>query len=179
MRLRSGSSTPEGRVPEQERVQVICDWGDCHNLSEVRTFLGTVGVMRIFIKNFACRAHYLVKLTRKEVPFQWGEDQHAAQEALKQAIIDSPAICTIDYNSDAAVILSVDTSSIAIGHILSQCDPKNPKVRYYSRFGSIILNEREAQFSQPKLELYGVYRVLKAWKLYLIGVRNLVIEVDA
>jgi len=44
---------------------------------------------------------------------------------------------------------------------------------------SITLNEREAQFSQPKLELYGLFRTLRALKLYLIGVRNLVVEVDA
>ncbi len=32
---------------------------------------------------------------------------------------------------------------------------------------------------QPKLELYGLYRALQALKVYLIGVRNLIIEVDA
>ena len=47
------------------------------------------------------------------------------------------------------------------------------------RFGSITLNERECCFLQPKLELYGLYRALRSLKLYLIGVRNLVIEVDA
>ena len=51
--------------------------------------------------------------------------------------------------------------------------------RYYARFGSITLNDREARFSQPKLELYGLYRTLRSQKLYLIGIRNLVIEVDA
>ena len=44
---------------------------------------------------------------------------------------------------------------------------------------SINLNDRESRFSQPKLELYGLFRSLRALKLYLIGVRNLVIEVDA
>jgi hypothetical protein len=38
-------------------------------LSEVHAFLGTVGVMRIFIRNFAHRVHHLVKLTRKDVDF--------------------------------------------------------------------------------------------------------------
>jgi hypothetical protein len=32
---------------------------------------------------------------------------------------------------------------------------------------------------QPKLELYGLYRALGALRLYLIGVRNLIVEVDA
>ena len=39
---------------------------------------------------------------------------------LKQAIVDSPALCPIDYASSLPVILAVDTSSIAVGYILMQ-----------------------------------------------------------
>src|SRR5271155_2994337 len=56
---------------------------------------------------------------------------------------------------------------------------RNPKLRYHPRFGSITLNERECRFSQPKLELYGLYQALRQLNLYLIGVRNLIVEVDA
>ncbi|KAF8233190.1 hypothetical protein L208DRAFT_1557887 [Tricholoma matsutake] len=42
-----------------------------------------------------------------------------------------------------------------------------------------MLNDHESQFSQAKLELYGLYRALGALQLYLIGVRNLIIEVNA
>lgn len=41
------------------------------------------------------------------------------------------------------------------------------------------MNEREARYSQPKLELYGLFRALRAYRLYLIGARNLRVEVDA
>src|SRR5271155_2576762 len=98
---------------------------------------------------------------------------------LKKALLTSPSLRPIDYESNSPVILSVDTSQIAVGYILSQCDPDNPKLRYHARFGSITLNERECRFSQPKLELYGLYRALRQLKLYLIGVRNLIVEVDA
>ena len=79
---------------------------------------------------------------------------------------------------DTPVILAVDTLHIAIGYILSQCSTDNPKLQYHSRFGSITLNECECRFSQPKLELYGLYHTLQTLKLYLIGVRNLVIKVN-
>jgi len=138
-----------------------------------------MGVCRLFIKNFAKRAHHLVKLTRKGVEWEFGQNQLDAMEDLKQALLKSPALRPIDYKSEAPVILSVDTSHIAVGFILSQCEPNNPKLRYHSRFGSITLNERESRFSQPKLELYGLFRALSSLKLYLIGVRNLIIEVDA
>ena len=97
---------------------------------------------------------------------------------LKEALLTSPALRPIDYDSNAPVILSVDTSSIAVGYLLAQCDVKNPRLRYYAKF-SITLNKREARFSQPKLEIYGLYRTLRALRYLLIGMRNLVIEVDA
>ena len=98
---------------------------------------------------------------------------------LKEALLTSPALRLIDYDSNAPVILSVDTSSIAVGYLLAQCDVKNPRLQYYAKFGSITLNEREARFSQPKLEIYGLYRTLRALRYLLIGMHNLVIEVDA
>ena len=42
----------------------------------------------------------------------------------------------------------------------------------------VTLNDRESRFSQPKLELYGLFRALWSLKMYLIGVRNLIVEVD-
>ena len=171
--------TINGRLPDNSRIAKVANWGPCDNLSDVRAFLGTVGVARIFIKNFAHRAHALTILTRKDYPFVFGPEQIAAQEDLKQALIDSPALRPIDYTSSSPVILAVDTSHIAVGYQLCQCDPDDPKKRYYSRFGSITLNDRERRFSQPKLELYGLYRAFGAMRMYLIGVRNLIVEVDA
>src|SRR5713226_10336877 len=47
------------------------------------------------------------------------------------------------------------------------------------RFLKTAINNREARFSQPKLEFYGLFRTLRTLKLHLIGVRNLIVEVDA
>ncbi len=164
--------TYEGRLPDLSRVAAISNWGPCKDLSDVRSFLGTIGVCRLFIRNFAHRAHHLVKLTRKGIDFEWTQDQISAQDDLKKALLKSPALRPIDYSSAAPVIVSVDTSHIAVGHILSQCDPENPRIRYHARFGSITLNEREARYSQPKLELYGLFRAMRALKLYIIGIRK-------
>ena len=100
-------------------------------------------------------------------------------EELKQALINSPALCPINYKSPALVILAVDTSYIAVGTQLCQCDKQNPKLCYYNCFESITLQDQESRFSQPKLEIYRLYRALRKLRLYLIGVRNFIIEVDA
>jgi hypothetical protein len=171
--------TPLGRLPDPSRVDKIAKWGPCKDLSEVQAFLGTVGVCRIFIANFAKWANALVNLTHKEVPFEFGPTQVAAQADLKEALLNLPALRPIDYNSDSPVILAVDTSHIAVGFYLCQADLNLPKKCYFARFGSLPLNDRERCFSQPKLELYGLYRALQAYKMFLVGIRNLIVKVDA
>ena len=76
-------------------------------------------------------------------------------------VIKSPALKPLDYKSESPVILAVDTSYIAVGYFLCQCMEEDERQQNYSHFGSIILNEQEARFSQPKLEIYGLYRALK------------------
>jgi hypothetical protein len=105
-----------------------------------------------------------VHLTHKGTPFEFGPVQVVVQEDLKQALLESPALCLIDYASDSPVILAVDTSTIAVGFYLCQADNKNPCKRYFACFGSIVLNDRECRFSQPKLELYRLFCTLHTYK---------------
>jgi hypothetical protein len=154
--------TPEGQLPDKSRVSAIRKWGPCQSLCEVCAFLGTVGVVRIFIKNFSLRAHPLIKLTQKDEPFVFGPEKIQAQEDLKAALLESPALRTINYTSPAPVILAIDTSYIAVNFQLCQCDITTPSRCYYNQFCSIMLNNRESKYSQPKLEIYGLYRALRS-----------------
>jgi len=124
--------TPEGRLPDVMKVNKITNWSELFDLTNVQVFLGTIGVCRMFIKNFAHRAHHLVKLTCKEAPFEYGQPQIEAQADLKQVSLTSPALRPIDSASGATVVLAVDTSYIAVGYILGQCDPEHTKTRYFS-----------------------------------------------
>jgi len=112
--------TMQGRLPDESRVQKILDWPICRNLTEVRGFLRTLGTIRVFIKNFAMHTRPLVQLTRKNVEFEFVGDHLLAMEKLKHFAQECPAIRAIDYHSDNEVILSVDSSWMAVGFILSQ-----------------------------------------------------------
>lgn len=170
--------TYEGRLPDDSKVAKIRDWPICKSVTEVRGFLGTCGVVHVFIKDFARIAKPLVNLTRKNVTFYFDEEHIEAMEKLKSAVINCSAIRPIDYASDREVILAVDSSIIGFGYILYQAAPE-PKCRYVVRFGSGNWNERESNYSQSKIELYGLLRALKAVRLHIIRVRNFVVEVDA
>ena len=171
--------TYEGRVPDESRVSKIRDWGLLKDLHDVRAFLGTAGLCRAFIWQFGILAEPLVRLTRKGVPFQMGSDETASQDALKKAIIACPAIRPLDYDSTAPIILVVDSCAIAVGFVLMQSKESDPSIRFINRFGSINMNEREARYSQAKLELYGLFRALRSVRLWIIGAKSLVVEMDA
>ena len=168
--------TYEGRIPDGTKVSKIRNWPPCETKTEVRSFLGTTGTVCIWIKDFAAISRPLVQLTKNNVPFIWGEDEQAAMDTLKTAIITSPAIRPLDYSSSNEVLLAVDSSHIAVRYILSQVD--NDSKRRPARFGSIMWNECKSHYSQAKLELYGLFRALKAVKVWIIGVKNFTVEVD-
>jgi hypothetical protein len=167
----------DGRILDNSKIAKICDWPPCETLSNIRAFLGIAGYMRIWIKNYSSIAHPLVDLTHKDAIFKWQEEHKDTMETLKTAIIQSPTLISIDYATDQAVYLSVDSSVRSVGWILAQdcsdgcCRP--------SHFSSISWSNRESRYSQAKLELYGLFRALCAQCLHLISVHNLVVEVDA
>lgn len=110
----------------------------------------------------------LVQLTKKSIEFEFGAEQLLSMEKLKHLAQTCPAIRPLDYTSSNEVILAVDSSWMAVGFILSQMGDNNR--RYPSRFGSITWNDREQQYSQAKIELYGLFRALKAMRVYIVGV---------
>jgi len=169
----------EGRKPTPDRVGVITRWGPCRDISDVRSFLGIVGTFRVFIPNYAARAEPIQKLTRKAVPWEWGPEQDKAMADLKDAVENAPVLKPLDVTSGAPVRLSVDTSYMAVGWYISQQDPKDKNKWHYIRFGSTSLNDTEANYSQPKRELYGIMRALKENEYTLVMARPLIVETDA
>lgn len=169
--------TPEGRLPDPGKMDKVKNWPALQTPKNVREFLGLCGTFRIWIKDYSSRARPLTELIRHGAKFEWNERRQAAFEDLKDAITSAPVLKSLDYSSDNPIILSVDTSKTAVGFILGQKDD-NGKV-HPARYGSIPMNEREARYSQPKLELYGLFRALRAFRLYLVGAKKLIVEVDA
>jgi hypothetical protein len=128
----------------------------------------------IFIHNFSKITCLLINLTRKNVAFEWGEEQQVAMQTLKDAIFESPTLRAIDYECGCEVILAVDTSNITVGYILLQVGKASK--RYPSRFRSISLTEVESRYSQAKLELYSLFHMVH---MHIFSITNLTVEVDA
>jgi len=95
---------------------------------------------------------------------------------LKNLARNCKATRAIDYKSDNEVILAVDSSWIAVGYVLSQIGDNGRC--YPSRYGSVTWNDHEKRYLQARLELYGLFRALRHVKVWIVGVKNLVVEVD-
>ena len=169
--------TSDGRLPDTSKVDKIIKWPPLKTVKDVRAFLGLCGGVRIWIKNYSIITRPLSELWRKEQPFIWDERREEAFQTLKQLISTAPALRPIDYESSNPVILSVDSSQIGAGFILSQIDDDGK--RRPARYGSIPFNPRESNYSQPKLELYGLFRALRCYRHFLYNVKTLHVEVDA
>jgi len=168
---------PDGRSPDHGKVKKILDWPPLATPKDVRSFLGLCGTVHIWIANYSLLARPLINLYRKDTPFVWDTPQQDTFDALKIAVSSAPSLHPINYSTDLPVVLSVDTSYIAIGFILSQYNESGRKCP--ACYGSLPINERESRYSQPKLKLYGLFRVLRHYRLFLYGVKNLHVEVNA
>lgn len=171
--------TYEGRRPTTDRVKVITNWGDCVDITDVRSFLGTAGILRSYIPGYTEKAHPLQQLTRKNMVFKWGPEQKKSMELLKQGARDAKSLKPLDYENGGDIVLAVDTSYMAVGFYIYQEDKVEPAKKTYARFGSIKLKDHEARYSQPKRELFGLKKALEDNRMLLIGCRKLVVETDA
>jgi hypothetical protein len=130
------------------------------------------------VKDYAKIAIPLNKLTGN-VPWEWGPKEQKAFERIRDAIVSAPPLSTVNYNDEKGIVLAVDTSYMAVGYYLYQEDPNAPGKRNYIHFGSITLVDREARFSQPKRELFGLKLALEDSVFLTSGCRDLQVHTDA
>jgi hypothetical protein len=94
------------------------------------------------------------------VEFIWDERRQEAFSTIKSLIISAPALRPIDYTSENPVVLSVDSSTEAAGMMLSQLGDDG-KTKYPAHYGSLPMDEVASRYSQPKLELFRLFRALQ------------------
>jgi hypothetical protein len=178
----------EGWHLEHGLVTKILNWPAPQNLTDVRAFLGTAGVGRKWIKNFSVIAKpltFLTRLTEKE--FYFDDSAQEAMNKLKELVSTAPVLVRLDYNlaklitppprdsDNGLVTVAVDSCSNGTGWVVYQLTDGD---RHPILFGSCTFNDTESRYSQPKCELYGVFRALKDLRHRVWGI-HFRLEVDA
>ncbi|GBG63108.1 hypothetical protein CBR_g36595 [Chara braunii] len=74
----------KGWRPDGKKTNKILEWPvPFQSITNVRSFLGTCGFWRSFVKDFATKTEHFRKLVRRDQEWIWGEHQEKAVERMK------------------------------------------------------------------------------------------------
>ena len=94
----------------------ILSWLISKNVKDMRKFLGLINYYKRFIKDFAKVARLMNVLTRKDVKWQWREEQEQAFDELKRIFMSRPVLAVPDLDKEFRV--EVDISNYTTREVL-------------------------------------------------------------
>lgn len=164
----------EGIKMDPSKVSSILDWPPLKNLHDVQSFLGTANFYRRFIKSFSTIAAPISRLLVKNLPFEWGEEQHQAFKTLKQHFTSAPILRI--FQPSLPIRVSTDASEFGIGATLDQLfeDERWHPIAFTSR----KLTPPERNYPIREKELLAIVHALTEWRLYLVDSLGFDVECD-
>jgi hypothetical protein len=109
---------------DPDKVDTVRNWSrekktansHLNNLFEVQQFLGFCNYYRRFIKGYSDIAEPLTRLTKKDTPFEWLEDQQRAFEEMVLKFTTAPTLRHFDHSREG--ILETDASDYVSAGVL-------------------------------------------------------------
>jgi len=156
---------PNGIKMEKEKVDGVLSWPEPKNVKDIRKFLDLINYYRRFIKDFAQVARPINTLTRKDVKWQWEEEQQKAFDKLKEIFTTRPVLAAPDLDKEFRV--EADASNYTTGGVLlMKCsDELWRPVTFLSK----SLSNTERNYKIHDKEMLAVVRCLEAWRHFLEG----------
>ena len=114
-------------------------------------------------------ARPLFDLTKKDIPFAWGQREQEAFTRLKEAITSAPVLILPDKHKPFR--LEADSSDFATGAVLSQLSKSDGK-HHPVAFLSKSLNAIEQNYEIHDKEMLAIIRSLDEWRHFLEGARH-------
>lgn len=154
----------DGIRMDPKKIQAIMDWPEPTSISALRAFLGLAGYYRKFIKHFSRIAAPLTELTKKDVPYVFGDEERKAFTDLKTAVTTAPVLALPNLEKEFTVI--TDSSGFAVGAVLCQDHGEGLQpVSYLSH----KMKHAETRYPVHEQELLAVKTALGEWRHYLMG----------
>ena len=152
-------------TPVKSRVDAIVKFDPPKSPKNCKQFCGMVNYLSMFLKDLQTKLIPIYHLTKKGVPFHWGELQQKAFEQIKKDLTEAPVLAM--PNSEGHMALVSDTSKIACGSALYQEQKRRYRlIAYFSK--KLPLSAQ--RYSISELELTGIYANVLAFKHLLRNV---------
>ena len=118
--------------PLKSRIDAIQKVKPPKTVKECRSFCGMVNYMSVFLPSLQEKLIPIYFITRKGIPFYWGEEQQKAFDEIKHDVIHAPVL--LMPNSKGHFVLVSDTSKVGCGAALYQKQRgRYHLVAYYSK----------------------------------------------
>ena len=163
-------------MPGKRKTQAILDAKPPQNVKQIKQFLGLCGFFRKTIPRFSEISAPLNKLVRKDSGYENGPLPDIALQAFKKlqsSLGSRPTLTPVNF--DREFIVTIDTSKIAHGAILSQKDEKGEE--RICAYASSLLPDSKINRPAIQLEKEGIRWALQHFRPYLLG-REFLIRTD-
>ncbi|GJT57280.1 putative reverse transcriptase domain-containing protein [Tanacetum coccineum] len=97
------------------KIEAVMNRQALKNVGEIRSFLGLAGYYRRFIQDFSKIASSITKLTKKNTPFEWGEEQEEAFATLQRKLCETSILVLPDGTED--MVVYYDSSYVGLGNV--------------------------------------------------------------
>ena len=153
----------EGISPDPQGVETVQNLGPAKNVKELRSIIGTLNYFKDFIDKYSDIVAPMSALLKKNVPFQWGEEQNKALQVLKDVLSSDRVL--VKPNFMKPFYLQCDASDLAVSAILSQMDETRllRPIQYWSK----KLDKSELNYGASEKEALAVFLAFKKFEPYL------------
>ena len=146
-------------TPVKIRVDAIVKCDPPKSPKNCKQFCGMVNYLSMFLIDLQTKLIPIYPLTKKGVPFHWGELQQKAFEMIKKDLTEAPVLAM--PNNEGHMVLVSDTSKIACGSALyPEQKGRYRLIAYFSK--KLPLSAQ--RYSKSELELTGIYANVTAFK---------------
>ena len=139
-------------VSKGSKVDAIVKMPPPTDITGLWSFLGTVQFYGKFIPNLSMMTEPLTHLTRRDMPWKWGEEQQAAFQCLKTIL--SKDTILVHYDPHLDIGISCDASNVGIGTMLFHHYPDGSEHPIAN--ASKTLSPTQCRYSQIQREALAV-----------------------
>ena len=155
-----------GVHPDFKKVSAIMDAPSPRNIKQLQSFIGLCNFYARFVPNFSHLMHPLYTLLRKNIKFEWKEEQQKSFEVLKN-VFKSDRVLSL-YNPNYETMIECDASGYGVGSVLMQ--RQNEQSDWIPvQFASRSLNPSEKNYSNIEREALSVVFGVEKFRKFLLG----------